>query len=65
MNTDDRFKSLTRRKANASWDRARTLARQGQTDEQIAKELGLPLLNIQAMTKEVRARQAAQTRTAK
>ena len=53
----DRFQSLSRRKGHAVWDRARTLARQGRTDEQIAEELQLPVINVQAMTREIRERQ--------
>jgi hypothetical protein len=53
----ERFQSLSRRRANATWDRARTLAKQGKTDEQIAEALSLSVINVQAMTREVRERQ--------
>jgi hypothetical protein len=56
----DQSDSLSRRKAHAIWDRARTLARQGKTDEQIAEELQLPLINIKAMTASVRESQSRQ-----
>lgn len=44
-----------RRRAN-HWavDRCRTLARQGKTDEEIHKETGIPIVNVQALTRSIR-----------
>jgi DNA-directed RNA polymerase sigma subunit (sigma70/sigma32) len=44
--TVPRWNSYNRRKQHALFDRIRTLAKQGHTDEQIAKIVGLPELNV-------------------
>lgn len=53
-----RWSSPSTHKGHALWDRARDLARAGKTDAEIAKELGIPVLNVEAMTHRVRKRQA-------
>lgn len=57
--TRERFQSYGRRRQHWVIDRTKTLASQGKTDEEIASEIGLPLINVRSLTKPIRKQQAA------
>ena len=56
-----RQNSTTRRKNHALFDRIRTLAKQGHTDEQISKIVGLPELNVRPISATARGKDLAKS----